>query len=254
MLDESNRVVQLEKEVRELKRKLDQRPDKQEIVQEVKRQLSAYEDEIRSDKGKIKMKKNFVMENRKGKLAEEEGGDPKIDNVMQMYFNDKDARLNHIFIGSASKEGYRNTSVIGNSVVHKTDLGDGIPNNGTIQFGIYYDDELDDRQRFDPSIAMDSVGGGPSIPSLSMSEKSNFIPGTRGKYTNMQVTGKDGELNMGHVNNKTLDYNSGISIVKDKITTLGPMFDEEGFRYARVHVGPEPPETEDETVLWVDNS
>ncbi len=141
-----NKLEKLEKKVQELERKLQEKTSKDEATREMQARLAGYQDMVRSDKGDITLKKNFVIKSRKGKRDPEKspGIDPQRDNVATFSFNDRESgRLNHIFIGDASLEGGFRNSVLGGTAIVAEDVDKRIPNNGKIQFKLAREDDLD---------------------------------------------------------------------------------------------------------------
>ena len=135
----------LEQRIAELERKIEQMSSKEEIIRDMENRLGVYDDTIRSDKGDIVLKKNFVIRNRRGikdpKLSP--GVDPKKDNVVSFAFNEReDGRLNHIFLGDASLEGDFRNSVLSGTVVVADDIDKTIANNGRIQFRLLREDKV----------------------------------------------------------------------------------------------------------------
>ncbi len=145
MIDEDkNKLEKLEDKVEQLERQLQEKTSKEEAIQEMEARLAGYQDILRSDQGGLILKKNFVVENRKGirsKLTQQLR--PEVDNVAAFYFNDDiPSRLNHIFLGTASLQGKNTTSVIQGIAIKKEEAPE-IVNNGSIQFVVATPDMLD---------------------------------------------------------------------------------------------------------------
>ena len=142
---DKNKIEQLEQKIAQLERKLEQMSSKEEIIRDMENRLGVYDDTIRSDNGELILKKNFVINSRKGKIvgSRNPGVDPKTDNVVTFSFNDRQSgRLNHIFLGDASAEaGFRNSVLSGTAVVAE-DVDKRITNNGKIQFSLYREDKI----------------------------------------------------------------------------------------------------------------
>jgi len=134
---------QLVKRVEELEKQLKERPDKEEMMRDLRKDLLNYNDKMRSE-GDITLKKNFIIRNRKGEIP---GSENDNDNTLSMYFNDvKMGRINHIFLGDNSVKGdFRNNALLGR-VVHREDAPN-ILNNGGIQFQLIRDEDLDNRAK-----------------------------------------------------------------------------------------------------------
>ncbi len=138
MIDE-NKIEKLERKIKELEKKIENQPKQEERIKEVQSRLAGYQDVIRSDKGEIYLKKNLVIQNRKGDIPRHEG---KNDNSFAIYFNDQDKdRLNHIFLGTNSVKGFNNNSVI-QGIVRKRDDAPNIPNNGSVQFVLFREKDI----------------------------------------------------------------------------------------------------------------
>ena len=124
-MEEGNKLEKLERKVEELERKLQEKTSMEETIREMEKRLTVYEGKIRSDKGEVALKKNFVIKNRKAiEHTSAEGRiNPETDNSALFYFNNYEkGRLNHIFFGSASAEGLLNTSLLSTNLVIKDDI------------------------------------------------------------------------------------------------------------------------------------
>ncbi len=109
-MESQNKVEQLERKIEELERKVQQLPEKDFVIRELETRLSAYESEIRSDKGNIILKKNAYIKNRKGIFDWAE-------NVLALGFNKTNpSKLNQIQIGldrdDRTKEKIRETNTV----------------------------------------------------------------------------------------------------------------------------------------------
>ena len=122
---DKNKIEQLEQKVAQLERKLEQMSSKEEIIRDMENRLGVYDDTIRSDNGKIVLKKNFIIENRRGVDSPNDPGtiSPKTDNTVTMFFNDKlPGRINGIYIGDASAKGNFNNSTVSVSATKKSGI------------------------------------------------------------------------------------------------------------------------------------
>ena len=252
MGDNKNKLEKLERKVRELEREIEKLPDKDEVISDIKNRLMGYEDGIRTDEGSLTMKKNFILENRKAiRDRDDEGGiDPQKDNVVPMYFNEKrDGRLNHIFIGDASVEGFFNTSVFSASATQKEDVDLDNLNNGTLQLLLMKerDNEGDVSYKSKPSAMVIMGGVEPyykQIPGVDNPEDSD------GAFFQSVGTGEHGFSSISHQDLVTQIPNTAVSTYKDSI--MGQVGSNSGF-VGLIHIGPEaPPETGQ--WIWVDTS
>ena len=196
-MEEGNKLEKLERKVEELERKLQEKTSLEDTVREMEKRLMLYEDKIRSDKGEIVLKKNFVIKNRKGAAIDKGAGiiDPNRDNTVTMFFNDKrEGRINNLFIGSNSALGDFNSQTISIEVIKKDDIGSvnvpvtpaqkeffnydsntiktENPNNGRIQAILYREKDLDERgvpvAPRTPNLIVSDVA---SVPSAVLFEK-----------------------------------------------------------------------------------
>jgi hypothetical protein len=144
-IEQKNRLQLLEDKVKDLERKLEEKTSKKEMNLETQARLGSYQDNIRSEQGKIFLKKNFEIKNRKAIAGPNfyEGLNPTVDNVVTLSFNNQEeGRLNHIFIGTESRAGNNNCSVISGVARHRKNAP-AIPNNGRIEFSIITDEDID---------------------------------------------------------------------------------------------------------------
>lgn len=195
-IEEKNRLQQLEDRVKTLEAELKNKTSKDDANREFQARMSSYQDDIRSEQGKVVLKKNFQIRNR-GALTrpnDYKGLNPTVDNVITMSFNDiKESRLNHIFLGHESRAGNYNCSVIGATAIHKKDVplqenGLIIPNNGRIDLNVIDEDYLDS----------DGVNTSQITPNIAIYPTGQVIPGGKGIRTQMFGNGEDGGTVIGH--------------------------------------------------------
>ncbi len=139
---DENRIEKLERQIEELKEELKNRPTKDETIRDMEDRLTVYDDTIRSDKGEIILKKNFIIKNRRSALEDD-------DNVATFNFNRKlPGETNYIYFGSEvfgpveDRERVINASYI--DIAAKKD--DNNPTrevvaNGTILANVVHDDD-----------------------------------------------------------------------------------------------------------------
>jgi hypothetical protein len=102
-MEEGNKLERLQKQVEDLEKKVQELPEKDFIIRELETRLAAYESEMGSDKGKIILKKNAYIKNRKGLFDWAE-------NVLALGFNKTDpSKLNQIQIGVDRDDGTKET-------------------------------------------------------------------------------------------------------------------------------------------------
>lgn len=250
---EGNKLNKLEEDVRKMEREVEKLPHREELIDDVIRRLRAYEDGIRTDKGRITMKKNFIIENRKGIKDPDAspGVDPQKDNVVQMYFNEKrDGRLNHIFIGDASMEGFFNTSVISGRVVQKDDVDLDIANNGTIQLILYKDRKKDDGDdNYTDLVPSSSLVISSVEPYINQFPEIDNPEDLDGAFIQMSGSGQHGFSSIAHLTDEG-GINTSLSTHIDTIEgTAGGHSGLVGL----IHIGEDPP-PETGQWIWVDTS
>lgn len=215
MIDQSNKIEQLEKRINDLERKLEKMVSMEDVNRETEKRLNTYESNIRSDRGDVTLKKNFVIKNRKGiqDTQRSPGVEPEKDNVVTMYFNERNTgRLNHIFLGdSALSGGNYNNSVLSGTVVHKDDVISTNPNNGRVQFSLVREDYLKGDGTLKPGLT--------SVANFAIFAEEVGGEGKTGDSVGMYSRG-DSSASSGsgsyvyHINTDTGDYNS-IQVDKD---------------------------------------
>ncbi len=225
---QDNRLEQLERKVHELERKLEEKPDKDEATRDIEDRLSGYQESVRSDRGDLKLKKNFVIENRKaiettsidGKLL------PEVDNSATLYFNDaKKSRLNHMFLGYASAKGFYNTAFLSGAAVSKEGIGDirfegdvlENPHNGVIQFKVYHEKHLGGNGMPRPN----SPDG--SQPNIIIAKRGLFMgqKGIEGVVAQIQGTGENPYASMGAFVGASKTPATFVSCDKDNVYIAG---------------------------------
>jgi hypothetical protein len=223
-----NKLEQLERKVQELERKLEQKTSKDDSVREVEARLAGYQDHVRSDKGEVILKKNFVIENRKalkdttieGKIS------PDTDNSATLYFNNVDrSRLNHLFLGYASAKGNYNTSVLSGAVVNKENIprvkidGENYPNpnNGIIQFKVFHQKYFDSNGL---PIYTSPDGGQPNIV---VGERGLFAgqEGVEGVVSQVVGTGKNPYASIGTFVEDNTTPSTFVACDKDNVYIYG---------------------------------
>lgn len=244
-IQEGNKLERLQTVVEDLQRKVDKLEEKNKELKDIQEMFENYNDNIRTDKA-IAIKKNFVLKNRKGIKDEDAspGIDEKKDNVVQLYFNDKkDGRLNHIFLGSASLEGFYNTSVISLEAIKKDDIKEGNRNNGNIQIAVLREDDngepIKDRE-----------------PNLSIVAREN-IPGesdNKGIASQLNGTGENPYVALNAWVDGEDQARTYLACTKDEVYVSGDFIDVRGYDVAKVHRGDEPPEDDDDSIIWIDTS
>lgn len=196
MIKDLNKLEQLEQKVQDLERKLEEKTSLEDAVREMEKRLNVYEEKIRSDKGEINLKKNFVIKNRKGKIP---GRSDNEDNVITMYFNDiKTGDLNHIYMGTAAADGYFNNSVFSGFVTRKENAPN-ILNNGTIQFSLIRDEDIDSEGRLKPTLRTE--------PNISIYAQEIDGTSAEGDSINIVSRREGGRAYLYHINETTGDYN-----------------------------------------------
>jgi len=217
-IETKNKLEKLEQKVEEMERQLKQKTTLENTVKEMEKRLMIYEDKIRSDKGEVTLKKNFVIKNRKGKIP---GRSENLDNVGLLYFNDvKTRELNHIFIGSAGSDGFNNnTCVVIRSV--KNENGPNIVNNGNIEISLYKEEDLDNNGVVVSGISNFNIADLQSMyGSLKEAGAISSIPDEEGIYVQANGQGKDGFAALAHYED-TGALNTAISVYKDNIIING---------------------------------
>lgn len=94
MLEQRNKIEQLERKIEELERKLQELPTKDAMINELETRLANYETDLRSDNGSLVLRKNFVLKNVRSRKRDS-------DNTASMYFNHRvPGMANFLIIGS----------------------------------------------------------------------------------------------------------------------------------------------------------
>ncbi len=210
MLDNNNRVIELERKVQELQRKLDETPSLDDVVLEVQKRLSEYEQDLKIDAGEINLKKNLVFKNRKGKVSGRGQSEP--DNTVTMSFNEKSRKgLNHIFIGTDSALGSNNNNFIGLQAISDKDLPQ-IANNGGMQLMVAKREDLDSKGLTTKS-----------IPNLGIHDIRNYLNNQSldGIFAQMVGTGDDGFSAIAHQDQDSFTTTSAVSCYKNGIALFG---------------------------------
>ncbi len=205
-----NKLEQLERKVQELERKLEQKTSKDDSVREIEARLAGYQDHVRSDKGEIRLKKNFKIENRRGEVP---GQTSPIDNAVTFSFDSqKKGRLNHIFIGTESIKGNNHCSVIQGVVVNKNDAPN-IGNNGRIEFGLYNEEDFNNDGVLIPE------KGAPQFQILSLK---SF--GLIGRGASLSGFSENGFASLVHADTSEDMFNNNnkyLSVTKDGVVIKG---------------------------------
>ncbi len=183
-----NKLEKLERKVEELERQLKDKTSKDEATREVQARLGGYQDHVRSDRGEIRLKKNFGIKNRRGAIPGQDSD--VIDNVITLAFDEqKQGRLNHIFLGTESVQGNINCSVLQGVVVRKNDAPN-IPNNGIVQFVLVNEDDLTSDGIVDTS---------KQLPQFQLLSKKLDGEELNGEAITMIGTGEDGDANLYYI-------------------------------------------------------
>lgn len=216
MINENlNKLEKLERKVEELERKLQEKANKEETIREMEARLAGYQDVLRTEKDII-LKKNFVVENRKAQKTgiNEIILDPDVDNVVLQYFNHRKPRgLNHIFLGTASREG-KNFNNTFQAVAIKNDDAPNIPNNGTIQFILLRDDYLKKDGTMDTT---------KSFPQIFIAPTEHYGFPDKGEIVGVSGSGVGGFAQLTYMESPTkTETLKGVIIDKDgiKLSTL----------------------------------
>ncbi len=223
-----NKLEQLERKVQELERKLKDRDGKRDTVREVEARFAGYQDVVRSDKGQIYLKKNFVIENRKAMEASDLEGRiaPDVDNSTTLHFNNSEvSRLNHLFLGYASAKGQYNTALLAGAATVKENIADVTskgetyknPNNGRIQLKVYHEKYFNDDGRPEPT----SPDGGQ--PNLTIANRELFTgqEGTEGVVAQLIGTGKNPYSSIGVFVEDSLNPSTFLACDKDNVYIYG---------------------------------
>jgi len=191
-IETKNKLEKLEQKVEEMERQLKQKTTLENTVKEMEKRLMIYEDKIRSDKGEVTLKKNFVIKNRKGKIPGRSG---KIeDNTVLMYFNERrTGDLNSIIFGSASAGGFNNNSLLSFEAMQKDDV-DLSANNGKIQMFLTRGDE-----KTTDVVTHLAIG---DVRGQNTTSNPNLIPDEDGVFAQLVGT-DDGTATIAHYNYST---------------------------------------------------
>ncbi len=214
MIDERNKIQQLEDKISELERKIENFITKEDSIREVQARLAGYQDNIRSESGYIYMKDNFEIKHRRA--AKTGFGDvvlnPEKDTVVSMSFTkQKDGALNHIFIGDASKEGNYNNSCLIGTATHKKDAPN-VNNNGTIQLNLIRDEYLSG-----------SGGTTKEIANFALYPTELFGITEKGECAFLNSTGNGSFTQIAHLEGNSVDNAKSIFINKDGIYINGDL-------------------------------
>ena len=208
-IETKNKLEQLEKKVEEMERQLKQKTTLENTVKEMEKRLMIYEDKIRSDKGEVTLKKNFVIKNRKGKVPGRD--DDNVDNTVIMYFNGRrTGDLNSIILGSASAGGFHNNSLVSLEVAQKNDV-EPSANNGKIQMFLVREDQ--DRDTTLSNLVIGDLRG------QNTTDDPNSIPDEDGVFAYLTGT-DDGTAAIANYNYSTGDFNY-VEVTKDNILIQG---------------------------------
>jgi len=228
MLDPNkNKLEKLEQKVQQLEKKLESYSKKDDLIRTLETRLNNYESEIMSDKGEVKLKKNFVVKNRKAiEHTSLEGRiNPDTDNSALFYFNNNEkGRLNHIFLGSASAEGFLNTSLLSTSLVIKDDIkkikinGDmhENPSNGNFSVKLFHEKYL---KKGMPDI--NSPDGGQ--PNIIVANRGTFEgqSGVEGVIAQLTGTGKNPYASIGTFVEDSITPSTFVACDKDNVYITG---------------------------------
>ncbi len=227
MIEHGSKIEQLERKITELERKVAELPKKDEIIGDLETRLANYETDLRSDKGEIILRKNLSIKNRRAMESEHLSGivNPATDNAFSISFNKKmEGRLNHIFLGYDSLGGNYNNSVLSGAVVAKDGVPDITfqgqkmpnPNNGTIQFKVYNEENMKNGR---PD-ASSNDGGQPNIV---VSSRKNFIgqQGVDGVVSQLIGTGLNPYVSIGTYVGNSQSASTFVACDKDNVLISG---------------------------------
>lgn len=177
---------QLVKRVEELEKQIKERPNKDDVMRDLRKDLLNYDDKIRSQ-GDITLKRNFIIRNRKGMVP---GQEHPMDNSVVMYFNEElPARFNHIFLGDNSVKGDFRNNCLASRVVYKEGAPD-VFNNGAVQFMLIRKEDLK------PDGTIKNEG----IPQITIHPIEAYGLGLKdGEVVSLLGTGENGVAQIGYV-------------------------------------------------------
>ena len=216
-IETKNKLEQLEKKVEEMERQLKQKTTLENTVKEMEKRLMIYEDKIRSDKGEVTLKKNFVIKNRKGDVS----GGQNSGNTSTMSFNERTkGTFNHIFIGNEGSRGSNRTNTIGLYAIKQDDLPN-IMRNGTIQLMVCYTDDLDSKGVVSKGfVNLFIVDIKSYYGQLVEDGLISSAPDDEGIAAQLNGRGKDGFAALAHYEDTGV-LNTAISAYKDNIVIQG---------------------------------